>query len=77
MDNADVEYTGIDYGSTATYKCKTGYTMKGNDTITCEASGKWTKNGPSCKEEKGKYLTCVCLHVYLPYTHTNRRFKRF
>lgn len=55
-----VTSTGEDYGSTATYQCKEGYAMKGDDTIACEANGKWSKKVPSCKPSKGTLVLYIC-----------------
>ena len=39
-------------GATATYTCDTGYTLNGNNTRTCQASGTWSGTAPTCD---GKY----------------------
>ena len=40
-------------GATATYTCNTGYTLNGNNTRTCQASGTWTGSDPTCNREFG------------------------
>lgn len=59
-----VSSDGEDYGSKATYQCNKGYEMKGTDTMTCEATGKWFKKAPSCKQTKGNNCyTYICMDV--------------
>ena len=66
IDNGIVSSTGQDYGSKATYQCNQGYKMKGTDTMTCEASGKWFRKAPSCKQSKGKKCyTYVRTYIYV------------
>ena len=81
VDNAYETHTGVEYGSTATYQCNTGYAMKGNDdTITCEASGRWSKNTPSCKKQKGKHMRMyvreylsICVNMFIRmYNHKTK-----
>ena len=35
-------------GTTATYKCDSGYTINGGASLTCQASGKWSAAPPTC-----------------------------
>ncbi|XP_069986362.1 uncharacterized protein [Penaeus vannamei] len=37
------------YGTVATYSCNPGYVLQGNSTRTCDHSGKWTLEPPSCQ----------------------------
>ena len=39
-------------GATVNYTCNTGYTLNGNNTRTCQASGAWSGSDPTCD---GKY----------------------
>jgi sulfatase modifying factor 1 len=46
--HATVDAPLTTYGSTATYGCVSGYVMSGEATRTCDASGDWSGNVPSC-----------------------------
>ncbi len=35
-------------GSSVTYKCNNGYTMNGDNTLTCQSEGTWDKPAPTC-----------------------------
>ena len=39
---------GSTFGETAYYNCSEGYTLNGTDTRTCNASGNWTLEAPTC-----------------------------
>ncbi|XP_041646713.1 P-selectin [Cheilinus undulatus] len=36
------------FGSQCSFTCKEGYNVSGDDTLTCLASGKWSKPSPTC-----------------------------
>ena len=40
---------GTTYGQTATYSCNTGYSLVGSSTRTCQATGNWSGNSPTCQ----------------------------
>ena len=46
--NGEVTLTATTFMSTATYGCNSGYTLSGNGTLTCEASGTWSDTAPTC-----------------------------
>ena len=47
--NGSVTYSsGTTFQSVATFSCKTGYTLDGNATGTCQANASWSNSGPSC-----------------------------
>ncbi|KAK2167896.1 hypothetical protein NP493_1251g00022 [Ridgeia piscesae] len=46
--HGDVRTSGHEYGDYATYSCDTGYTMTGYYRRTCDSSGVWRRNAPSC-----------------------------
>ena len=53
-DNGQVEFsnTSTTFGSTANYTCNLGYRLLDeNSTRTCEASGDWTGDPPSCERK--------------------------
>ena len=41
--------TGTTFGETATYSCDTGFTLIGDTTRTCQATGLWSGNAPTCQ----------------------------
>ena len=48
--NGSVNHTaGTTFGQTATYSCDIGYSLVGDSTRTCQASGEWNRSEPSCK----------------------------
>ena len=47
--NGRVSYTATTYGQTATYSCNTGYNLVGGSTRTCQATGAWSGNAPTCR----------------------------
>ena len=66
--NGQVDHTaGTTFGQTATYSCNTGYNLVENSTRTCQVSGNWSGNAPTCEG--------VLLHsVYLWSFHEYLRF---
>ena len=40
---------GTTLGQTATYSCNTGYTLVGDRTRTCQATGEWSGSAPTCQ----------------------------
>ena len=50
---------GTTFGQTATYSCNTGYTLVGDSTRTCEATG-WSGDAPTCER-----MLCVQLQVHV------------
>ena len=47
-DGSSVEYSGTGQGSIATYSCKVGYEMSGEDTRRCLANSTWDGAAPHC-----------------------------
>ena len=57
--NGSVNHTaGTTMGHTATYSCNTGYNLVGNSTHTCQATGNWSGNAPTCQGMYIYKLTC-------------------
>ena len=53
-DNGQVTLTaGTTVGRNASYSCNTGYNLVGDSIRTCQASGFWSGNAPTCQ---GVYL---------------------
>ena len=50
--NGNVSYTGLVFGSIATYHCAEGYQLKGTNQRFCGSDGMWNGSMPVC--EKGK-----------------------
>ncbi|WAR07673.1 SVEP1-like protein, partial [Mya arenaria] len=46
--NGSVTYVETTYDETANYSCDTGYNLSGNMSRTCQASGNWSEEAPSC-----------------------------
>ena len=40
---------GTTFGQTVTYSCSTGYNLVGGNTRTCQATGVWSGNVPTCQ----------------------------
>ncbi|CAI8036467.1 Sushi, von Willebrand factor type A, EGF and pentraxin domain-containing protein 1 [Geodia barretti] len=47
--NGAVTVTNTTFNSTATYSCNDGYSLVGDTTITCLASGLWSGDEPTCR----------------------------
>ena len=48
--NGQVDHTaGTTFVQTATYSCNTGYNLVGDSTRTCQSSGNWSGNAPTCQ----------------------------
>ena len=57
--NGQVDHTaGTSLGQTAQYSCNTGYSLVGDGTRTCQATGSWSGSAPTCQ---GMLLHSVCL----------------
>ena len=68
--NGSVNHTaGTTFGQTATYSCNTGYSLVGNSTRTCQASGNWSGSAPTCQGVllKGDVtlFMCVCTQKHV------------
>ena len=60
--NGQVSHTAeATFGQTATYSCDTGYILMGDSTRTCQATGRWSGNTPTCQ---GKLLIELQYYVY-------------
>ena len=46
--NGDVIWNGTTSGSTATYTCDSGYQLSGDQTRTCQNTGVWSGEEPTC-----------------------------
>ena len=57
-----VDVTTTTFGSTATYTCNSGYTLTGDTTSTCGATGQWSSSAPTCD---CKLLAIVWSYVLL------------
>ena len=52
--NGIVNHTaGTTFGQTATYSCDTDYNLVGDRARTCQATGNWSGNAPTCE---GMYI---------------------
>ena len=50
-ENGDVTSTGQTPGDTASYVCSQGYILDGVSTRTCQESGIWTGDAPTCNRK--------------------------
>ena len=48
-ENGFVSSSGTAKGDTATYSCKTGFVLEGEDMRVCNHSGNWTGSVPECR----------------------------
>ncbi|MEE6459030.1 hypothetical protein FKM82_000515 [Ascaphus truei] len=48
-NNGRYTLSGMTFKSTASYTCNSGYSLQGLSTLTCEASGKWSNEAPTCQ----------------------------
>ena len=62
--NGQVNTSGTTFGQTVTYSCNTGYSLAGNSTRTCQATGNWSGSAPTCQ---GLLLKVISFHHYMPY----------
>ena len=57
--NGTISLTGTAFNSTATYSCNDGYSLVGDTTITCLASGLWSGEPPLCESNaQTGYVPC-------------------
>lgn len=52
------------YGSTCTHRCNSGYSLTGAGTLTCQRSGAYTPNRPTCQSMSSQELV-----IYKAYFH--------
>ena len=65
-ENGQVELSSTIFGATANYNCSQGYSLSnGNSTRTCEASGEWSGDPPSCE---CKWLNAFVHSYVIAYT---------
>ena len=62
--NGQVDHTaGTSLGQTTIYSCNTGYNLVGDSTRTCNATGIWSGNAPTCQ---GIYVINLASFTGLP-----------
>ena len=54
---------GTTFGQTATYSCNTGYTLVGDSTRTCQATGQWSGDAPICQCMLCCVCNCTCMYT--------------
>ena len=59
INGAVLHIDGTTFGQTAHYICNEGYTLNGTDTRTCNASGEWTLETPSCEVIRKLFIDYV------------------
>lgn len=55
-DPDGVTVTDMLYQTTCSFECSTGYERTGSESITCQLSGNWSPDPPTCERKK--------LHVF-------------
>ena len=72
IGNGSVSVASSSYQSVATYSCNTGYTLMGDKTRTCTASGVWAGTEPACSINGMRYtILALCFCTYLHHeTHS-------
>ena len=69
--NGQVSHTGgTTYGQTATYSCNTGYNRVGSHIRTCQATGVWSGDAPTCQ---GRLYH---LFINCKFTHFKKLYKQ-
>lgn len=63
-----VNYTGLSYGSVATYSCRCGYRLIGSKVRNCQGNGVWSGNSTICIGKwksggEGRDICCDILSV--------------
>ena len=53
---------GTKFGQTATYSCNTGYSLVGENTRTCQATGNWSWSAPTC-QGMGDLTLFICAYT--------------
>ena len=59
--NGEINLTATTFMSTATYNCNSGYILSGNETRTCQASGTWSDNAPTCDRKYDIFQTNIAM----------------
>ncbi|CAJ1060429.1 P-selectin [Xyrichtys novacula] len=49
MMNCSHLYSPYSFGSICDFQCNEGFRLRGNQTLTCQTSGHWSQNPPSCQ----------------------------
>lgn len=60
-ENGQVAISGTDFGSSARYRCFSGYILVGDDMRMCQENGYWSGQEPECQ---CKQLQNDRLHCY-------------
>ena len=55
-DNGSVRVTSTRVGAIAKYACNEGFTLGGRKTRTCQKSGMWSGDAPTCKRHNHSYI---------------------
>ena len=61
-NNGFVSLSGTAEGDTATYRCKPGFVLEGEDTRVCNCSGNWTGSVPECRST---YTVNGSMHLHI------------
>ena len=59
--------SGTTFGHTATYSCNTGYSLVGDSTRSCQATGVWSGSTPTCQRMSLLMFEQYQLHMHIIY----------
>ena len=66
--NGQVSHTtGTTFGHPATYSCDLGYNLVGENNRSCQATGRWSGNTPTCQGKLLTKLYTACVHIHKHY----------
>ena len=64
IQNGAVTIQGTSYGQQATYSCNNNFGVDGAEVLTCEASGQWSSEPPTCSSKHGKTFLTNALYFW-------------
>ena len=78
LNNGQINYNGSPLANqgypvktVASFTCNDGYFLMGSDSTTCQTSGNWNHNTPSC----GKLMSNSCTQLSFPLQVKNVQFE--
>ncbi len=85
IDYGRATYTALYHqGASVTYHCDDGYSMTGDNTLTCQSNGTWDKLSPTCNRQgkvnyyyknNNKYSCYYCRSdVMVVHIHRNKGY---
>ena len=62
--DGNVNVKGLEFGSTATYTCNSGFVLFGKGIRTCLESGVWNGQAPECRGEESPLIIIVLAYKF-------------